>query len=144
MGAGRRSTIEEVPARGVMGTRRCGGEPFSLRSSRRLTLQGFARGSAIRNSGRGIVLACPKLQLRFRLVAHRAESSGVSSGYNGGLAAQMGQRRPPARSLRLGERADPTPANDRAGLHRGFLTAAYAARQELLPESAIHRPAFRH
>jgi hypothetical protein len=56
-GAARRSTIEEVPARGVMGTRRRGGEPFSLGSSRRLTLQGFARGSALRYSGRGIVLA---------------------------------------------------------------------------------------
>jgi hypothetical protein len=56
-GAARRSTIEEVPACGVMGTRRRGGEPFSLGSSRRLTLQGFARGSALRYSGRGIVLA---------------------------------------------------------------------------------------
>jgi len=34
--------------------------------------------------------------------------SGVSARCNGGVAAQMGQRRPPARSLRLGERADPT------------------------------------
>jgi hypothetical protein len=59
----------------------------------------------------------------------------------------MGQRRPPARSLRLGERADPT--LDERGLSAQdrlaeILTAAYAARQELLPESAIHRPASRH
>jgi hypothetical protein len=53
------------------------------------------------------------LQPRFRLVAHRAERSGVSARCNGGLAAQMGQRRPPARSLRLGKRADPILVNER-------------------------------
>ena len=61
----------------------------------------------------------PKLQLRFRLVAHRAERSSVSARCNGGVAAQVGPRRPPARSLRLGERGVPTLAERarcRAGL----------------------------
>ena len=39
----------------------------------------------------------PKFQLR----------SGVSAECNGGVAAQFGPRRPPARSLRLGERGAP-------------------------------------
>jgi len=51
-----------------------------------------------------IVLAWPKIQLQ----------SSVSAGCNGGVAAQVGPRRPPARSLRLGERGVPTLANDRA------------------------------
>jgi hypothetical protein len=46
----------------------------------------------------------PKFQLR----------SSVSARCNGGVAAQVGPRRPPARSLRLGERGVPTLANDRA------------------------------
>ena len=46
-----------------------------------------------------------------------AQASGAGSagsGLEGGSAASHGRRRPPARSLRLGERAIPTQENDRA------------------------------
>ena len=55
--AQRRKDVDEMAARSVMGTRGLVTERFSLGSSRRFTLQGFTRGSAIRILGGFIVLA---------------------------------------------------------------------------------------
>ena len=50
--AKRREGVDEVAARGVLGTRGVVAKRFSLGSGRRLTLQGVACGRAVRENGR--------------------------------------------------------------------------------------------